>query len=105
MWPASISKSIAAMPAFRACSKTAVTSAVTTTALPAIRRDVKLLEPSDRTAVLGAQNRGDIGNTNNSATIPCQHEETAPHVCDRNLQYAGQGIWRRLDAMLSELVD
>jgi hypothetical protein len=77
----------------------------TNTALPAIRRDIKLLESSDRAAVLGAQNRGDIGNTNNSATIPCQHEETAPHVCDRNVQYAGQGIWRRLDAMLSELVD
>ena len=74
-------------------------------AMPAIRRDIKLFEPRDRTAMLRTQNRGDIRNADNSAVVPRQHEETARHVCGRGLQQAGQGIWRRRDAMLSELVD
>src|SRR5262249_40530798 len=77
----------------------------TDAAMPTIGRDVKLLEPSDRTTMLPTEDRGNIGNSHNSTAVPRQHEEPVPHVCGSSRQHARQGLYRRLNAVLFQLID
>ncbi|MEY2429774.1 MAG: hypothetical protein QOJ40_2659, partial [Verrucomicrobiota bacterium] len=72
--------------------------------LAPIGRNIKLLEPGYRTNMFHAQNRGDMSDTNDTALYSCQLNETTFVVSDDSLQQSRQGLGRRLNPMLTQLL-